>query len=274
MTENFKKYVEKNSTDPVFSYVDFNYIYLGDCYYFIQHLRNKSVDLLVTDPPYEFKQQLKASGIDAGAIIDGEVSGSYNPIRDKMHSHMSRIHSGFGMSFSPIPFLNSCKRIMKKFNGYFFSSRLSLAEYIGFATDNKFLYDILIWSKPNPIPNYKGHYLSDIEYIVFIHERGSFFDSSLDYSMYFKNFNYPKGKKESSHPTEKPLQLVDKFILVSSKPGDVVFDPFLGSGTTAVSAVNNGRKYLGCENNKLYYDMSISRLKARIEESSNLFGGL
>jgi len=62
------------------------------------------------------------------------------------------------------------------------------------------------------------------------------------------------------HPTQKPLALIDRLILASSNSGDVVLDPFMGSGTTACSAANNGRRYIGFECDKEYYDKAIDRI--------------
>ncbi|WP_160315429.1 site-specific DNA-methyltransferase, partial [Limnoraphis robusta] len=58
-----------------------------------------------------------------------------------------------------------------------------------------------------------------------------------------------------------PIQLVSRIILASSNPGDIVFDPFLGSGSTAEAAIRNGRKTVGFEINNLYIDLAIERIK-------------
>lgn len=67
-------------------------------------------------------------------------------------------------------------------------------------------------------------------------------------------------KKRYGHPTIKPLEIVQNFIANSSEPGDIVFDPFLGSGTTAIAAVNTGRHYIGFELNPGYFNIACKRL--------------
>ena len=62
------------------------------------------------------------------------------------------------------------------------------------------------------------------------------------------------------HPAEKPIELPERFVRVSSKAGDIILDPFLGSGTTAVAAVNTGRHYIGFELDPTYYDIARKRL--------------
>jgi len=71
-------------------------------------------------------------------------------------------------------------------------------------------------------------------------------------------------KEKTPHPTQKPEELIRKFVLASSKPGDTVLDPFSGSGTTLVVAEQLGRRWLGCEMNPDYNQWAIDRLKATI----------
>ncbi len=67
-------------------------------------------------------------------------------------------------------------------------------------------------------------------------------------------------KEKAGHPSQKPIKLIESLILSSSRPGDVVFDPFLGSGTTAVVAEKNNRKWLGIEINPHYVEIAEKRL--------------
>lgn len=66
--------------------------------------------------------------------------------------------------------------------------------------------------------------------------------------------------KNRFHPTQKPEKLIDRLILASSNEGDIVLDPFMGSGTTAVACKDNNRKYIGFEIDKEYYEKSVNRL--------------
>lgn len=83
--------------------------------------------------------------------------------------------------------------------------------------------------------------------------------------IYDKNFLVSKPnkeqKKENNHPTVKPLELIDHLVKLFSKEGALVLDPFLGSGTTALSCKNNNRRYLGYEINKEYFEICKSRLQ-------------
>ncbi len=69
-----------------------------------------------------------------------------------------------------------------------------------------------------------------------------------------------KDKKLYGHPTIKPLEIVQNLILNSSKENDIVLDPFLGSGTTAIACVKTNRRYIGFEVNESYFNISCDRL--------------
>ena len=77
--------------------------------------------------------------------------------------------------------------------------------------------------------------------------------------------------ENTDHPTQKPEKLIAKLILASSRPGDVVFDPFLGSGTTAVVAKKLGRRYSGIEIDKVFCRMAVKRL-AQTQEGASIQG--
>jgi site-specific DNA-methyltransferase (adenine-specific) len=76
----------------------------------------------------------------------------------------------------------------------------------------------------------------------------------------------PDEKKYGKHPTQKPIALLDRIILASTRSGDIVLDPFNGSGTTGIAAIREGRQYIGVELEKDYLDVSIKRLKDVFQE--------
>lgn len=122
---------------------------------------------------------------------------------------------------------------------------------------------MLIWNKTNGLPVINNHYLIDKEYIFFIRAKGLPF-RCVSYELGKTIFRYPvnlKDKKKYRHPTIKPLPIIETLIRNSSKEGDVVLDPFMGSGTTAVAAQNLNRKYIGYELNDKYCKVADVRLK-------------
>ena len=206
-----------------------NIIYNTDCLALkggIIDLPNKSIDLVVTDPPYKFENQ---------------GGGFY--AKNKSTQRM---------------YLDFLKPKMKKFYGYFFCNKTLVVPYIQWAIKNKFNYDILVMAKSNPIPSYNNHHLSDLEYIIMIREKGSYFSKHKDIDD-FRKF-YLTSCKKGVHPAEKPVDLIKRFIRLSSQENDIVLDPFLGSGTTAVAAKDLNRKYIGYEISKEYCQIAKKRI--------------
>ena len=82
-------------------------------------------------------------------------------------------------------------------------------------------------------------------------------------------------KAFGKHPTQKPIELLERILLASTSSGDLVFDPFSGSSTTGVAAVNLDRRFLGCEMQSEYVALSIKRLKHAIKDANSklVFGG-
>ena len=81
-------------------------------------------------------------------------------------------------------------------------------------------------------------------------------------------------KKHGKHPTQKPVELLDRIIQASTRPGDLIFDPFSGSSTTGVSAIRNNRKFVGCELEPEFIEISKTRLLDALMESESRLPGL
>ena len=79
--------------------------------------------------------------------------------------------------------------------------------------------------------------------------------------------------ESNGHPTPKPIELVRRCIQASSDPGDLILDPFLGSGTTAVACVQTGRRFIGAEIDDVYFDLSCERIEQAYREIDNRLPG-
>lgn len=157
------------------------------------------------------------------------------------------------------------------------------------------LYDTMIWEKPSPAAPTEQRYYDVFEY-MFVFSKGKPNTINLiadrknissgavsnketrscredrkysgkkrtvkEYSRRFNVWKISRGHNKTTHPAVFPLQLAQDHILSWSKQGDVVLDPFAGSGTTAEAAVQNSRNYLGFEISKEYCDMANERLAA------------
>ena len=87
---------------------------------------------------------------------------------------------------------------------------------------------------------------------------------------YYISKKEPERNDNWGHPTQKPVEFIERMIRNSSDVGDVVYDPFMGSGTTAVACVRNGRKYIGSEINHKFYSASVERLVAAGDNTVNV----
>lgn len=124
-----------------------------------------------------------------------------------------------------------------------------------------------IWRKTNPSPANGQHmWLSSFENCIFAKRRRTKFNQNCKSSVW--DFPVGRGKR---HPTEKPLELFKYLIESSSDEGDIVFDPCIGSGTTAIASIELNRNYLGFELDKEYCDLANNRVEEYLKENKNVF---
>lgn len=216
-----------------------NTITLGDSYKLIKYIPDKSIDLVIIDPPY---------------LFDNFGGGCFGNERKKNRKELEMIRHGFDYII-----IQELKRVMKKTNIYIFCSKAQLRDYFNLFTEENI--DLLIWHKTNPIPAIANNYLSDLEYCFFAREKGVEVHCNYESSskLYESAMN-KKDKEKYKHPTIKPLPLIKKLIINSSNKGDIVLDCFSGSGTTCAAAKELGRQFIGIEIDPEYHKISIDRL--------------
>lgn len=251
-----------------------NNIYLGDSYELIKSIPDKSIDLIVTDPPYEIE------GIHPSGVIKERYENSYaKELADK------NLDKGIDLSI-----LKEFVRVLKKINIYLWCNKEQIIDYLDYFVKEKGCnWEMLIWAKDNPAPFCGTHYLKDKEYCLYFWETGA--EVSVPYergkTVFMTKVN-KEDKKLYLHPTIKPVDIIKILIENSSNSksdgGGIIFDPFLGSGTTCVAAKELGRKYIGFEINEKYYKIACDRLNGISKngqtslfdtdfEQLNLFGG-
>ena len=123
-------------------------------------------------------------------------------------------------------------------------------------------YDLLVWHKENPIPTCNNKYLSDLEYCLMFRQEGTSVNNGTyetKSKCYHSGLNV-KDKDLYNHPTIKPLDYVKAHIINSTKEGDTVFDPFMGSGTTGVACKELNRNFIGIEINDDYFKIAQDRI--------------
>lgn len=216
-------------------------IYNKDCIEGLKELPDKSIDLVVMDPPYE----MDTSG--------GGAFGSFNKL---YHSSLTSISKGISNDV-----LDLLIQKMKAINIYIWCNKAQLRQYLDYLDDRGCMIDLLTWHKTNPTPTCNNKYLSDTEYLVFAREKGvKLYGSYETKRKYWVTSLNTDDKKKYGHPTIKPLNIIKNLIENSSKQGGVVLDPFMGSGTTAVAAKQLGRHYIGFEIDPTYYEIAVKRV--------------
>ena len=251
---SFKKLLPRSSNGAfILKMIYENKIIHANCYDIIPTLPDKSIDFVLTDPPYQFL---------------GKTTKGCGFYKKEGKKHLEKIEKSFGLNFKPRPFLQMIRPKMKRFNACIWTNKNRLIDYLEFAEENQYKWEIIIWHKPNPIPAHYNHLMLDKEYCIYIHESGTSFNNQLAYKNYFSVFNYPIGKKESKHPTEKPVVLFDWLLQLFSQENDVVLDCFSGSGTTALACHTLKRRFLCIEKDFSYWKESINRLE---EHKNTLF---
>lgn len=203
----------------------------GDCVEYMKTMDKKSVDLLLTDIPYN-EVNRKDNGLRS---LDKGVADSAEFDLDETLKQFMRVTKGSIYVFCGIEQVSHIKKTFRE-NGL--STRL------------------VVWNKTNPSPmNGDKIWLSSVECCVY----GKFPKATFNEHCKGSVLNFPSGRSKI-HPTQKPLKLFEKIVEVSSNEGDVVFDPFMGSGTSGVAAKNLNRKFVGCEANDEYFNLAEDRI--------------
>ena len=224
-------------------------LYQGDSLELMKAMPDHSIDLIVTDPPYE------VSATNGG--------GSVNNIKKLNKSLKQLDEAQITKGYDIEEFGNEFLRVMKEINIYLWCNKAQIPRYFDFYVNkHKCKFDILTWSKVNALPTYSNKYLTDTEYCLYFRKgKGKCFPQSYEdaKTYYIAPINH-KDKKIYDHPTIKPLDITEKIIRNSSRPGQIVFDPFMGSGTTGVACCNLDRNFIGMEIDKHYFSIAKNRI--------------
>lgn len=214
--------------------MELNKVHNMDCLEFMKTLPDKCVDLLLTDIPYDGVNR-KSAGL---RNLDKGLADVMTMSIENMMSEFIRITKG---------------------SGYIFCGWGQISEIVDILKENKISTRLCCWRKTNPSPmNGQVIWLSGAEYCVYFKMPNATFNEHC------KNvvWDFPSGRGKV-HPTEKPIKLFEYLIKASSNENDTVFDPFIGSGTTAVASKMNGRNYIGCELSKEYYEVCLNRINGQ-----------
>lgn len=237
-------------------------LYKEDSLFLLKKFNDETFDVVFADPPYF----LSNGGITCS-------SGKMVPVNKGTWDTKDNIQDIFNFNFE---WINQVKRILKPNGTLWISGTFHNIYIIGFILqqlDYKILNNIT-WQKKNPPPNLSCRYFTHSTETILWAKKSEKAKHYFNYEL-MKEINdgkqmkdvwtFPiiskKEKEFGNHPTQKPLQLMERIILSSTQEGDLILDPFSGSGTTGIACIENNRRYVGIDNNKEYLDISIKRFQ-------------
>lgn len=231
--------------------MEINNIYNIDCNKGMTKMikQNIKVDLIVADPSYVISKK-----------------SQFHTMKDRKNPRKGTDFGKWDEEFNNKPWLKKSFDLLKKGGSLLvFNDFKKATEIIDYAQKLGFVYkDTLIWKKTNPMPrNRDRRYVPDVEMIIWFVKPGKW------------TYNRQNSKYESSviaipsesgggykrlHPTQKPQKLIEYLIKIHSNKGDLVLDPFMESGTTAICSLKNNRNFIGFELEEEYFNSSIKRI--------------
>lgn len=222
-------------------------LYLGDCREVMPTLGE--VDCVVTDPPY----LVSKGGFASNLQLDGGFGGWMRDYGNQGDIVICDIEFS---EWLPLVFaaLKTSAQAYFMSNGRNLMKMQSAAEMAGFR-----LHTVLVWDKRAALPN--KYYQNVTEFALFMFKGKAF------------TIRYPGSKNlvsifqrdDSPHPTEKPVALMEYWIANSSTAGELILDPFMGSGTTGVAAVKLRRSFVGVEIDPTFFDIACRRIQAALD---------
>ncbi|AGA64087.1 Modification methylase [Liberibacter crescens BT-1] len=260
--------INSNNEEKILSFV--NKIIKGDCISVLESLPEKSIDIIFADPPYNLQLEKPLYRPDNSLV---------NAVNDKWDKFTSfEAYDAFTRAW-----LLACRRVLKPNGTLWVIGSYHNIFRIGTMLQNLnfWILNDIIWRKTNPMPNFKGRRFQNA------HETLIWASSSPKMKCYTFNYDAMKAANddiqmrsdwifpicngserlknkdgEKAHPTQKPEALLSRIFIASTKPGDIILDPFFGSGTTGAIAKKLGRNFIGIEREQAYIDIATQRIEA------------
>ncbi|MFC1511209.1 DNA-methyltransferase [Candidatus Margulisiibacteriota bacterium] len=258
-----RKKIPLDKKSIYFSNKDSSFILLqGNCIEILNNFPEKSVDMIFADPPYF----LSNGGITckAGKMVSVN-KGEWDKSKGVKADHQFHLD-----------WLRACQRVLTDNGTVWVSGTNHVIYSVGYAMHElgfKMLNDI-VWYKRNAPPNLSCRYFTHSTETVLWAAKNKKSKHCFNYEL-MKEMNRGKQmrnvweisapskdeKRQGKHPTQKPLSLLYRIILASTKKGDLVLDPFNGGGSTGIGAKLLDRNYVGVELEKQYLDLTVKRFK-------------
>lgn len=230
----------------------------GDCLKLMKDIPNNEIDLIATDVPYKLTSRGNC----------GTMSGYWankKTLEGKVFTHND---------IDIEDYIGEFYRILKDgTHCYIMCNQLNLPHFIDIINKSKFSFiKCLIWDKCNKICGH--YYMNCFEYIIMLRKGAARRINNCGQGDILRvpNKKTKNADGKNIHDSEKPIELMNILIENSSNVGDIVLDPFMGSGTTGVACVNTNRRFIGIELDENYYNIACKRVEDAINnKQSKLF---
>lgn len=259
-----------------------NKILIGDTVETLKTLPNECIDVIFADPPY-FMQT------DKKTLQRADGTGEFKGCDDSWDKYKDyEEYDAFSLNW-----LRECKRVLKPNGTIWVIGSFQNIYRLGYIMQNLdfWILNDVIWSKTNPTPNMSGSRFCNSHETLLWCAKSNKSKFTFNYKT-MKALNNNKQDKsvwnigicqgnerlkddsgKKLHNTQKPIQLLEKIILSSTKPNDVVLDPFFGTGTTGVVAKKYNRHFIGIEREQKYIDGAQKRIDKQ-KDCSNIYSNL
>lgn len=242
----------------------------GDCLEILDKLDDNSIDLIFADPPYNLSNGgITCSNGKMVSVDKGDWDKSYGFEKD-LEFHEK--------------WISKCRRVLKDEGTIWISGTNHSIYKCGYLLEklNFYILNDIVWYKPNAAPNLSCKMFTHSHEILLWAKKNKDSKHCFNYDLMKNlNFDYDKLKTEGKqmrsvwsiptasenekifgrHPTQKPLKLLLRILMASTKYGDYILDPFNGSGTTGVACKILKRNYIGIEKDNDYKNLTIKRIK-------------
>lgn len=233
-------------------------VLLGDSRDIIKRIPDNSIDFILTDPPYNL----------------GQHSTGNIPLPGR--SAMNNDVAGWDMvDFNPEEWAEDFIRILKPTGNLFiFTSYNQIGRWYN-CLDHRFdTSNFMVWHKTNPAPKiFKAGFLNSCEMVFTCWNKKHTWNFSSQKDMH--NFiespicMRPERLSDPKHPTQKPVSILKRMIEIASNEGDIVFDPFMGVGSTGVAALGLHRRFIGVELDDRYFNAAKIRIEDMVNQQKN-----
>ena len=216
-------------------------LYCDDCLNIMKQIDNESIDLIVTDPPYLIKYKT-------------------NRRKNKYHDFCSEILNDDNEQLI-IDYIRECYRILKNNTAMYMFCNCDKVDFFKQELENAGfkIKNMIIWVKNNwTAGDLKAQFGKQYEIIFLVNKGRKYFNGKRITDVWM--FDRISGKKQL-HQNQKPVDLLKQCILKHSDENDIIFDGFMGSGSTGVACIETGRKFIGVELDKKYFEIAKERIE-------------